>query len=137
MLPRAVVGVVFAIGTCGCVAPPDDEPIGFEDEPVTLRSEQGRAIARVTLTGDSIVRGENAFSVELVPVAAGASAELVGASAFMLAHGHGTIEPEVGKGNGSYFVHDLVLYMAGRWEITFQLSVAGAGDTVTFPVDVP
>jgi hypothetical protein len=96
MLPRAVVGVVCAIATFGCVAPPDDEPIGFEDEPVALRSELGRAIARVTLTGDSIVRGENAFTVELVPVAAGASAELVGASAFMLAHGHGTVEPEIG-----------------------------------------
>ena len=124
----------------GCVAPPDDDPVTFAEEPVSIRSEDGRAVARVTLEGDVIVRGENDFRVELVPTSAGASAELVGASAFMPAHGHGSgVDPklESGGGEGVFWVRDLVLFMPGRWDVRFDIEVGGAADDVVFPVDVP
>jgi hypothetical protein len=119
------------------VAPPDDDPLSFEEEPVSLPSERGQAIVRITLVGDTIVRGENDFSVELVPLTPEADAALVGANGFMAAHGHGTIPPLISEADGTYLVSDLVLYMPGRWEITFELSVHGLEDAVRFPVDVP
>lgn len=131
------LAAVLALLVSGCVAPPDDEPVTFENEPVTLRSEQGRALARVSLDGERIVRGNNDFVVELQALATGASAELVGASAFMPAHGHGADRPVVETLEGAYRVQDVALFMPGRWEVTFAIRVGGAGDAVTFPVDVP
>ena len=121
-----------------CVAPPDDEPVTFAEEPVSIRSEDGRAIARVTLEGDAIARGENDFRVELVPTSGGASAELVAASAFMPAHGHGSgVDPKLESEGGVFWVRDLVLFMPGRWDVRFGIEVGGAADDVAFPVDVP
>jgi hypothetical protein len=129
--------IVVAIAATACVAPPDEEPVSFEDEPVSLPSERGQAIVRISLAGDAIVRGENDFEVELISTSPGVEGELVAASGFMPAHGHGTVPPTIDASNGAFLVEDLVLYMPGRWEITFELRVHGLEDAVTFPVDVP
>ena len=132
-IARALIAVAIAV--CGCVPPPDEQPIRFDEEPVSLRSEHGLAVARVTLEGDAIVRGENVFLVELT-VLGGGAATLTSASGFMPAHGHGT-QAVVERPGESYRVRDLLLFMPGRWEVSFALDVAGRADGVAFPVDVP
>jgi hypothetical protein len=129
--------LAFTIAVGGCVAPPDEAPVTFEDEPVSLPSERGQAIVRISLAGHAIVRGENDFEVELISTSPGVAGEIVAASGFMPAHGHGTVPPTIDASNGAFLVQDLVLYMPGRWEITFELRVQGLEDGVTFPVDVP
>lgn len=129
--------IVASIAVAGCVAPPDDAPVTFEDEPVSLPSERGQAVVQISLVGDSIVRGENDFEVELISTMPGTGGELVSASGFMPAHGHGTVAPSIELSSGGFVVEDLPLYMPGRWEITFELRVHGLKDAVTFPVDVP
>jgi hypothetical protein len=86
--------------------------------------------ASIELAQGQPVRGENRFLVSVTP----SSASLTRASALMVAHGHGSdgsIEP------GEPIEVTLDLFMAGRWDVTFELSVEDATDQLEFSVDVP
>lgn len=95
-----------------------------------VEGEQALCSATIELAGGEPVRGENRFLVELSP----AGAELTGASGLMVAHGHGS-EGEIVSGTPPEAVIDL--FMAGRWDMTFAVSVDGASDELRFAVDVP
>lgn len=65
-------------------------------------------------------------------------ASLESVSALMPSHGHGSPAPVVEPTDRGYAVHDVVLYMSGRWELHFALKTAGGvGDEAVVAVDVP
>lgn len=82
-----------------------------------------------------VKRGANDFSVQVV-IPQGA--KVVGATAFMPAHGHSSDPPSITQAaDGSFRVDHLVLFMGGRWEITLSVAGGAKEDQVRFGVDVP
>jgi hypothetical protein len=89
--------------------------------------------AKLTLTTakPAVVLGKNEF------VIAPFDGTVKSATGFMPAHGHGT-KPTVVEvlPDGSSKV-PLVLYMSGRWEVSFDIERSGAAETVRVDVQVP
>ncbi len=82
-----------------------------------------------------VKRGANDFSVQVVMPQ---GAKVVGATAFMPAHGHSSEPPTITQAaDGSFRVDHLVLFMGGRWEITLSVAGGAKEDQVRFAVDVP
>lgn len=85
-------------------------------------------------------KGTNTWTVQLLD-AAGAPQDgiPITVKTFMPAHNHGssikaTATP---KGDGTYLVRPLYLYMAGLWEITLELDAPAGPDSVVFPICIP
>jgi hypothetical protein len=90
----------------------------------------GRTLT-LTTAKPTVVLGKNEF------VIAPFDGTVKAATGFMPAHGHGT-KPTVVEvlPDGSSKV-PLVLYMSGRWEVSFDIERAGAPETVRVDVQVP
>jgi hypothetical protein len=119
--------MLVALVGCSADAPADDYTGGTRS--VTL-APSGRALTLRT-EGPTIVRGTNTF------VFSPFGGQVTGASGFMPAHGHGT-RPATFESlpDGTQMV-GLVLYMSGRWEMSFDVRVGDANETVRLDVQVP
>ncbi len=131
-----VVAITLVGGLASCVTAPDESLARFDGDTLRLESTGGLLLADIELVGDRIIQGENVFAVALDPVDADALAGVTQASAFMPAHGHGTSLPVVSVEGDGFRVSELMLFMPGRWDVTFELDVAGAHDQLEFTVDV-
>jgi hypothetical protein len=105
-------------------------------EAIELESDAQLAVAHVQIEGDALVQGSNVVDVSFDPSDGASDVELLEASAFMPAHGHGTTEPVVVDAGDGYRVEDLNLFMPGHWEITLEVRVGGADDSFFFAAEV-
>ena len=136
-LLKLCVGAALAlVATAGCVTEPDGSIPELSGRRLELESIGGLVLAELELEHPNVVQGENIFRVSLDPLADEAAAAVVGASAFMPAHGHGTSIPVVTETDGGYRVSELMLFMPGRWEVTFDIEVGGSPDELLFVVNV-
>lgn len=124
------------MGASGCVTKPDDSLVRFESEAITVESAGGLAFGTIELQNERIIQGENIFHVALEPIDPGAPAEVTAASAWMPAHGHGTSIPIVTALDAGFEVSELMLFMPGDWEVTFDVEIDGSTDQLDFAVDV-
>ncbi|MBX3209424.1 MAG: hypothetical protein KF764_30605 [Labilithrix sp.] len=125
---------LLLVTACGDAAR-DEAALGAlqDDGPVRVSSRQ-RVDVDVRSTAP-IKLGKNTV---LVTFPADPRAELTSASALMPAHGHGSPEPKIARGDdGGFVVRDLVLYMSGRWELRLTLRVDEHEDEAIVAVDVP
>lgn len=129
------VGVLAAVLLLGCESPASDEA------PIPLLASEGTTLVRsrddvdVEIRTDGPIRvGKNTLNVSFP----GRSAHLTAASAFMAAHGHGSPPPAIERDGDAFVVRDLVLFMAGRWELRLELRAAhGEDDEAVVAIDVP
>ena len=147
----AVLATVLAVGAC---EDPGDETAeaGDESEPLTCEDDDRAEAftANLAKTGErhtvTIVeampaeptRGDNTWTV-MISDGTGKPEEgaTLGLHPWMPDHGHGTpVEAQVTElGAGEYEVKSLNLFMAGLWEVTFEVSAAeGDPDSVIFSV---
>lgn len=88
----------------------------------------------------AIERGSNSFEVQLRDASTGAPATGLEMSLvpFMPAMGHGSgVSPTISSlGDGHYACSQVLLNMAGRWQLRTTISGARS-DYVAFEVDVP
>ena len=116
--------------TMGCGVDDATEPDFTGGERNVSAQPSGATVAVRTDTA-AVVRGRNAF------VLAPFGGTVRTASGFMPAHGHGTKAPAIEVlPDGSQRV-DLVLYMSGRWEVSFDLDRNGASESLRLDVQVP
>jgi hypothetical protein len=119
---------------CAMETRADDFAVGLAKDGAAVRVEISSA------TPASPIRDDNAWTL-MVTDLAGAPLEgmVVDASPWMPDHGHGTPVEEVvlDQGGGLYQVDPLNLFMAGYWEVTFEITDAeGNPDEVMFGVCV-
>lgn len=129
----SAIAIVVGLST-GCASSPPDAPTATKLEAGTSRvTTSGQTTLEVR--SEPIKLGKNDLSVTVLTE----GAELVGVSALMPAHGHGTRPPVVEKdGAGTTWrIRDLILYMSGRWELHLSVSSRGTKDDVVLLVDVP
>jgi hypothetical protein len=145
--------VVLALGACE--DPGDDTAEAGDDEPDPLTCEDDDRADAFTVdlakTGErhtvtivdampaEPVRGDNTWTIQLVDGDGNPQeGALVGPRPWMPDHGHGTpVEATVTElGEGEYEIKSLNLFMAGLWEVTFELSASEEDepDTVMFSV---
>jgi hypothetical protein len=134
-LPLVIATAAAALG--GCSAATTEEasilPIGGGE----LSSRSGAFGLTVTPAAKPQV-GKNALAIAF---ARPTSARITAVRAFMPAHGHAADAPRiVALSDDKVRVEDLVLFMPGRWEVTFDLASVSvenalpATDTVRFNV---
>lgn len=130
-------GVVLMVAAMllGCSASTTDEaeiPLLVNDGTTLVRSREDVEVE--IRTAAPIRVGKNTLSVTFP----GRSADLTAASAFMAAHGHGSPPPAIERDGDTFVVRDLVLFMAGRWELRLALRAApGEDDEAVVAMDVP
>jgi hypothetical protein len=138
-MKRILVAAVFA-PACGGASNPQNA--SFQDEPplATLSSDQSQLVIEVR-TAPTQPPERGIASVQLVVKdQQGAPEDSLDVSAlpWMPAMGHGTsVAPVVSaKGNGTYVLDNVYLFMPGHWELrtTFSGSVS---DSATPTFDVP
>lgn len=108
----------------GCGAPAE-----AIDDGLPAVSERGSFALEIAHDDGAFRRGSNSFGVRATD-AAGHAASVVGVSARMPGHVHGSTPPRIDCADGQCRVSDLVLSMPGRWEITLQLALPGERDEV-------
>jgi hypothetical protein len=111
----------------------DDAPLLEADTELRIDSELGGVSAVIATADGRIVRDENALDVWLSDPAAG----ILEVRAFMPAHGHGTVPPDITHDEEAFHIENLMLFMPGRWDVTLELEVSGEADRVNFSVEVP
>ncbi|MBK8218344.1 MAG: hypothetical protein IPK71_31830 [Myxococcales bacterium] len=127
MFRFVLAATLVALAGCGGEPPSDDFTGGTRSVALV---PSGRELTLRT-EGPAIVRGTNTF------VFSPFGGQVTGASGFMPAHGHGT-RPATFEAlpDGTQKV-GLVLYMSGRWEMSFDVRVGEATETVRLDVQVP
>ncbi len=109
----------------------DTTPSDFTGGERNVSAQPSGATVAIRTDEAAVVRGRNAF------VLAPFGGRVRAASGFMPAHGHGTKAPAIEVlPDGSQKV-DLVLYMSGRWEVSFELDRNGASELLRLDVQVP
>jgi hypothetical protein len=122
---------LVACGSSGDAAPADRLDPG---ETLALPSKHGLTESHLTTDGAIAEGPNNAFLVAFDP----GGTELVGASAFMPVHGHGTPKKiQIAPTESGYRVYDVAFPMAGLWNVTLDVKVGEDADTLEFNVDVP
>jgi hypothetical protein len=99
----------------------------------SVPSSEGLAVGTVRLDGAQITRGPNAFLVGFDP----AETEVVAATTFMPAHGHGSVTPSLARQADGYRISEVVFSMPGLWEVRLDLVVGGKPDHLVFNADAP
>ena len=128
-MKRLFFAAIVAVAA-GCAAPTDD-PSDFTGGERNVAAEPSGAAIVLRTEGPAVVRGSNAF------VLGPFGGKVVKASGFMPAHGHGTKGATIeALEDGSQKV-GLVLYMSGRWEVSFEIDRGGISETVRVDVQVP
>lgn len=129
--------LIFASALVACSSGPA-VPVNFGSTPVaTATTNSGNVHVDVFAAPDPFVRGESSIEIVLTSTASGAPID--GASIVMqpfmpsMTHGASTQPTFVGSGGGVYVAHDLVMIMAGAWELRTTLSGSIAD---TFVADV-
>lgn len=114
----------------GCAVTDEGDP-DFTGGSRELAAEPSGSVVSLRTESPTVVRGTNAFV--LGPFGGTVRA----ASGFMPAHGHGTKAAKIeALDDGSQKV-GLVLYMSGRWEVSFDIDRGGTAETVRVDVQVP
>ncbi len=126
VLLGAVVVVALAVG-CG-----GDSPMGA----LPTASEHGDFHVQLDVQGGAFQRGVNQFVVHATDPA-GESVRVTGVSAIMPEHGHVAGAPTITPSADGYSISDLVLPMAGSWQITVDLATATLQDDVFVVTFVP
>jgi hypothetical protein len=132
---RAAVVLMAAAMLPGCSASNTDEaaiPLLASNGTTRVRS---RDDVELEIRSTAPIRvGKNTLNVRFPE----RSADLTAASAFMAAHGHGSPPPAIERDGDTFVVRDLVLFMAGRWELRLELRAApGQKDEAVVAMDVP
>ena len=117
------MGLPLAAALAGCGEP----ALAPLDDVIPSVSERGTFALDIALDDGAFRRGSNGFEVRATD-SAGRAGSVVGVSARMPGHPHGVTPPRIDCAEGRCRVSDLVLPMAGRWEITVQLAVPGERD---------
>lgn len=113
--------IVAALAGCG------DPGVAADDEALPSLSERGTFALDIDHDDGAFRRGSNSFAVRATD-GEGQAGAVVGVTARMPGHAHGTTPPRIDCADGVCRVSDLVLSMPGRWEITLQLAVPGERD---------
>jgi hypothetical protein len=101
---------------------------------ITVSALHGAASGRVSVDGDTLVEGLNAFLVELSP----AGTSLTQASALMPSHGHGSPgAATITRTTTGYRVSNLIFSMPGLWSVLLDVDAEGRQDRMEFSVDIP
>lgn len=117
--------------TAGCAGTEETTLPDFTGGARDVAAQPSGAIVPLRTEAPAMVRGKNTF------VLGPFGGKVRDASGFMPAHGHGTKPPVLETlADGSQRV-DLVLYMSGRWEVSFDLERSGSTETVRLDVQVP
>jgi hypothetical protein len=103
---------------------------------VDLISDAGLLEAHVRFAGP-VERGENALLVELAPTSGAGEPRLLAVSAVMPAHAHEAHAGSIERTPSGFRASELNLFMTGRWQVELTLELAGHGDSLSLPVDVP
>ena len=103
---------------------------------VDLISDAGLLEAHVRFAGP-VERGENALLVELAPTSGAGEPRLLAVSAVMPAHAHEAHAASIERTPSGFRATELNLFMTGRWQVELTLELAGSGDSLSLPVDVP
>lgn len=154
------VSVAFAVGVAGCDSEADDDSGAADaatndesedDGPQTSRACEGetrddfalgteRSGERLTLSVmDAMpadpIRGDNVWTLSIRDEADAPMDATISVQPWMPDHGHGTpVQAEVTDlGDGEYEIQPLNLFMAGLWEVHFELELTdGSTDEVVF-----
>ncbi len=120
--------IIFAGALLACSSGPA-APVNFGSTPVaSMTTVSGNVHVDVFAAPDPFVRGESSIRLVLTSVASGAAIDGVSIAMqpFMpsMTHGASTQPTFAGSGGGVYVAHDLVMIMAGTWELRTTLSGA-------------
>jgi hypothetical protein len=127
---KRIVWAACVAAMLGCGSA-DDSVLDFSGGTREVAAQPSGAVVALRTEEPAMVRGKNTF------VLAPFGGTVRGASGFMPAHGHGTKPPTMETlPDGSQRV-GLVLYMSGRWEVSFDLERAGSSESVRLDVQVP
>jgi hypothetical protein len=131
---RTFAALAAAASLLGCSASAADEA------PVTVTSDSGALRVTVQMSPEPVQRGIDSAQVTITDVGDGGAVDglTVGITPWMPAMDHGTsVTPTVTPlGGGVYQVTNLVLYMAGHWELRMAIG-SDPMDHATPAVDVP
>jgi hypothetical protein len=135
MVRRASALLFGSLVSLGCSG--GSETPGNQLEPghaITVSALQGGASGRVSVDGDTLAEGQNAFLVELSPP----GTDLTRASALMPSHGHGSPAPgTIARTTIGYRVSNLIFSMPGLWNVLLDVDAGGRQDRIEFSVDIP
>jgi hypothetical protein len=101
-----------------------------------LISDAGLLEAHVHFAGP-VERGDNELLVELTPTSGAGEPRLLAVSAVMPVHAHEARAGRIERTALGFRASELNLFMTGRWQVELTLELAGSGDSVSLPVDVP
>ena len=133
-----VVAAIFA--GCGSTSDAADGPHSFPEAPYAVIVSEKKHLTIEVRTGPTQPPARGHAEVELLVLdeqGAPVDGLQLGVTPWMPAMGHGTsVTPIVqGAGDGKYVVRDVVMYMAGRWELRTTFS-GGVTDSATPVFDV-
>lgn len=130
---RTLLALAFVALTAACGGSDEaTDPPQLREGSVQVMSTE-RVLVDITVAAPMKL-GKNELAVDFP---SRPNTELYGVSALMPAHGHGSPAPAIERTDSGYLVHDLVLYMSGRWEVHFQIRVDGHEDEAVVVVDIP
>jgi hypothetical protein len=125
---RAVSLICLVLASCAEPAPPETS--------LDLISDAGLLEAHVHFAGP-VERGDNELLVELAPTSGAGEPRLLAVSAVMPVHAHEAHAGKIERTALGFRASELNLFMTGRWQVELTLELAGNGDSVSLPVDVP
>lgn len=154
---RTLIAVIAAASLLltACESEPSESSDGMNDDGMETRICDGESrddfSIGVVRAGGSVevsimdatpadpIRGDNGWILGVSDAAGGVEGATIAVRPWMPDHGHGTpVQPMITEmGGGDYQITPLNLFMAGLWEITFNLELAdGSTDEVMFSVCV-
>lgn len=133
---RALVAWTVLAAGAGCAASSDPAQPAMLHEGTVHLTSQGNLAVDVAVPAP-IKLGKNDLEVSFPSPSSDTTVTLESVTALMPAHGHGSPPPTIERTGDRYSVHDIVLYMSGRWEIRFVLHGDRGDDEAVALVDVP
>jgi hypothetical protein len=119
---RTVAVLAVAVSLLGCSAS------GADEAPVTVTSDSGALRVTVQMSPEPVQRGTSSAKVTITDIGDGGTVDglTLAVTPWMPAMDHGTsgIPVVTPLGGGVYQVSNLVLYMAGHWELRMAIGSA-------------
>lgn len=128
------LALALASSTLGCSSSSEAEELPMLALDGTTRLSPPSGVAIDVRTDAPIRVGRNTMRVTFPE----RRAELVSVVAMMSAHGHGSPPPAIEREDSAFIVRDLVLFMPGRWELSFVVRLdEGGEDELLVALDLP